>query len=140
RLWMRQTEGMVSIQEDVTPEGFAECLLERAWPCSRPLVARTRGLADRTNSLASVKCSVKTVDESPPLEVDRLMPEAEGCGAQRACLNGLIGIGGNENDRYFRAETRQMVLHLQPAHPRHVHIQYQISRFGYYRRLQKRLG
>jgi hypothetical protein len=27
---MRQTKGMVSIQEDVTPEGCAECLLEQA--------------------------------------------------------------------------------------------------------------
>jgi len=26
---MRQTKGMVSIQEDVTPEGCAECLLEQ---------------------------------------------------------------------------------------------------------------
>ena len=128
---MRQTKGMVSIQEDVIPKGCAECLLEKAWPRSRPLVARTRGLADGTSSLASVECRVETVDEASPLEVDRLMQEADGSGAQGACLNGLIGIGGNENDRYFRPKTRQMVLQLQPAHPRHVHIQYQTSRFGH---------
>ena len=63
---MRQTKGVVSIQEDVTPEVCAECLLEQAWPCSRPLVARTRGLADGTSSLASVECRVKTVDEASP--------------------------------------------------------------------------
>jgi hypothetical protein len=55
---MRQTKGMVSIQEDVTPEGCE--------PRSRPLVARTRGLADGTSSLASVECRVKTVEEASP--------------------------------------------------------------------------
>ena len=116
-------EGYVSIQEDVTPEGCAECLLEQAYPRSRPLVARTRGLAHGTSSLASVECRVKTVDEASPLEIDRLVQEADGPAVQRACLNRLVGIGRYENDRYVKAEMRQMMLQLYAAHVRQLHIQ-----------------
>ncbi len=91
----------------------------------------TRGLRNRTRSLASVECRMKTVDKASSLEFDRLVQEADGSAVQRACLNGLIGIGRNENDRYFRAEMRQMILQLQPGHARHLHIQYQTPCFGY---------
>jgi len=98
------------------------------------------GLCDGSGSLASVECRIKTIDEASPLEVDRLVQEADGSCIQRACLNGLIGIGGYEDDWYVKAEMRQMMLQLYATHLRQLHIQYQTPRFGHYRRLQKRLG
>src|SRR5215470_16360943 len=100
----------------------------------------TRGLRNRSRSLASVECHMKTVDKASALEVNRLVQEADGSAVQRACLNRLVAIGRNENDRYFEAEMGQTILQLQPTHLWHLHIQYQTPRFGHQRRLQKRLG
>ena len=36
------------------------------------------GLCDGSGSLASVECRIKTIDEASPLEVDRLVQEADG--------------------------------------------------------------
>jgi hypothetical protein len=83
---------------------------------------------------------MKTVDKASSLEFDRLVQEADGSAVQRACLNRLVGIGRYENDWYVKAEMRQMMLQLYTAHVWQMHIQYQTSRFGHYRRLQKRLG
>jgi hypothetical protein len=109
----------------------------RAEPHSLLLVSTTRGMS---RSLASVECRIKTIGEASPLEVERLTQEADGSGVQRACLNGLVAIGRNENDRYFKAEMRQTMLQLYATHLRQLHIQYQTPRFGHYRGLQKRLG
>ena len=100
----------------------------------------TGGLRDGSRSLASVECRIKTVDKASPLEVDRLVQEADGTAVQRACLNRLVGIGRYEDDWYVKAEMRQVMLQLYAAHVWQMHIQYQTSRFGHYRRLQKRLG
>src|SRR5258708_7394321 len=100
----------------------------------------SRGLSDGSRSLASVECCIKTVDKALPLEVDRLVQEADGSAVQRACLNCLVGIGRYENDWYVKAKMRQMMLQLYATHLRQLHIQYQTPRFGHYRRLQKRLG
>jgi hypothetical protein len=104
------------------------------------LIAMTRGLRNRSRSLASVECRMKTVDKASALEVDRLVQEADGSAVQRACLNRLVAMGRYENDWYVKAEMRQMMLQLYAAHVRQLHIQYQTPRFGHYRRLQKRLG
>jgi hypothetical protein len=101
---------------------------------------QARGLRNRTRSLASVECRMKTVDKASALEVDRLVQEADGSAVQRACLNRLVAIGRYENDWYVKAEMRQTMLQLYAAHVRQLHIQYQTPRFGHYRRLQKRLG
>ena len=100
----------------------------------------TKGLRDGSRSLASVERRMKTVDKASPLEVDGLVQETDGSAVQRAYLNRLVWIGRYENDWYVKAEMRQMMLQLYAAHVRQLHIQYQTSRFGHYRRLQKRLG
>ena len=76
------------------------------------LIAMTRGLRNRSRSLASVECRMKTVDKASALEVDRLVQEADGSAVQRACLNRLVAIGRYENDWYVKAEMRQMMLQL----------------------------
>ena len=76
------------------------------------LIAMTRRLPNRSRSLASVECRMKTVDKASALEVDRFVQEADGSAVQRACLNRLVAIGRYENDWYVMTEMRQMMLQL----------------------------
>ena len=88
-----------------------------------------RGLPGQIRSLPRAECRIKTVDKATPLEVQWLMEEADGPGVQRACLNGLVGRGRYENDRYIKAVIRQMILQVYAAHFWHLHVQYQATRF-----------
>src|SRR5215813_3617922 len=68
------------------------------------LIAMTRGLRNRSRSLASVECRMKTVDKASALEVDRLGQEGEASAFQRAGLTGLGAMAGYENDWYAKAK------------------------------------
>jgi hypothetical protein len=61
-------------------------------------------------------CLAKAVDKALPVDVKGLMQESNGSSLQRALPDGLVGIGCYENDRYFKAELRQVVLQFDSAH------------------------
>jgi hypothetical protein len=57
------------------------------------------------------------------------MEEADGPSVQCACLDGLVGIGRYENDRYVKAALRQMILQVYAGHFWHLYVKYQAIRF-----------
>ena len=77
----------------------------------------------------SAECRVNTVDKSRPLEVQWLVEEADGSGVQCAGPNGLVGMGGDENNRNVKAAMRQMILQVDAAHVWHLDVKYQTPRF-----------
>jgi len=86
------------------------------------------GLGRRSRSPASVEGRVNTVDKATP-DVYWLSEKADGSGVQRALLDGLVGIGRDENNRNVKAVMRQVILQVYPAHFWHLHVQNQASRF-----------
>ena len=69
----------------------------------------------------------QAVDKTPSLEVEGFMQETNCSPIQRSCLNGVVRIGSQENDRYIKALMSQLFLQLQAVHVRHLHVRNQTA-------------
>jgi hypothetical protein len=81
---------------------LAQRLPLKACPSSAECTGATRGQLRRWKSCAERR--VKTFGKL--LEVEWLSEEADRSGVQRACLNGLIGVSSDKNNRNINAVLR----------------------------------
>ena len=121
----------------LTPRSPATILF--ALPCvTRSSTSRSRGLRDaRRSRIRSVwrrrarfsvsrdQRALHAIEQF--LVAKRLLQEIEG-----AVLHGFdrhrdVAVAGDEDDRDRRAAQVQLVLHLEPAHARHAHVEHQAA-------------
>ena len=86
-------------------------------------------LCTRRRALYPAECILQTIGKASPLQVSRLVEEAD-----RSCIHcprsySVVGIGGYENERNVESEMRQMLLQLEAAHVRHLYVGYQTGGF-----------
>src|SRR5215510_6868152 len=98
-------------------------------PRIRSVSCNVDGVGLWRRSFVSPECCIKAVNKALPLDFKGLAQESNGSGTQHARFDGLVGIGCYEDDRYVESERRQVVLQVDAAHVRHLHIENQTSRF-----------
>src|SRR6478736_9427344 len=65
-------------------------------------------LCTRRRSLCPAECILQTIGKASPLQVGRLVKEADRSGIHCPRSYSVVRVGGYENDRNVEAEMRQM--------------------------------